>query len=92
MTPQILIDLFMASVYAATEVALPLLLTALAIGLVISIFQAATQINEATLSFLPKVAAMIAVLILVAPWMIRRMTSYTQNIYAKIPEIVRAHK
>jgi flagellar biosynthetic protein FliQ len=92
MTPQIVIDLFMASVYAATELALPILLTALVIGLVISIFQAATQINEATLSFLPKIIAMLAVIILVAPWMIRRMTTFTQDIYAKIPEIVRVHK
>lgn len=92
MTPQVVIDLFMASVYAATELALPILLTALVIGLIISIFQAATQINEATLSFLPKIAAMLAVIILVAPWMIRRITAYTIDIYSKIPEIVRVHK
>ncbi len=92
MTPQVVIDLFMASVYAATELSLPILLTALVIGLVISIFQAATQINEATLSFLPKIIAMLAVIIIVAPWMIRRMTTFTQDIYAKIPEIVRVHK
>jgi flagellar biosynthetic protein FliQ len=92
MTPQIVIDLFTSSVYAATEMALPLLITALAVGLLISIFQAATQLNEATLTFLPKVAAMVAVMILIAPWMIRKMTDYTTRLYEKIPEITRVQK
>jgi flagellar biosynthesis protein FliQ len=83
------IDLGLGVIYATAELSLPLLATALAVGLLVSIFQAATQINEATLSFLPKIAAMIAVLVLVAPWMLRRMTSYTSDLYRKIPEIAR---
>lgn len=90
MNNQQVIDISMGVIYATTELALPLLLTALVVGLLISVFQAATQINEATLSFLPKVAAMIAVLILVSPWMVRRISSYTTNLYKRIPEITRA--
>ncbi|MCA2958879.1 MAG: flagellar biosynthesis protein FliQ [Silvanigrellales bacterium] len=82
-------DLGLGVVYATAELSLPLLATALAVGLIVSVFQAATQLNEATLSFLPKIAAMIVVLILVSPWMLRRLTSYTSDLYKKIPEIAR---
>ncbi|MEN9530639.1 MAG: flagellar biosynthetic protein FliQ [Pseudomonadota bacterium] len=89
MNSQQVIDLFMGLIYATAELSLPLLATALVVGLIISIFQAATQINEATLSFLPKIAAMIAVFAIMSPWMVRRMTTYTQDIFKKIPEITR---
>ena len=89
MNNQQIIDLGLGVVYATAELSLPLLATALAVGLLVSVFQAATQLNEATLSFLPKIAAMIVVLVLVAPWMLRRMTSYTSDLYRKIPEIAR---
>lgn len=89
MNQQQIIDLGLGVVYATAELSLPLLATALAVGLIVSIFQAATQLNEATLSFLPKIAAMIVVLILVSPWMLRRLTSYTSDLYKKIPEIAR---
>jgi len=89
MNAQQVIDIAMGVVYTTTELALPLLLTALFVGLCISVFQAATQINESTLSFLPKIAAMIAVFVLTAPWMARKMSDYTKRIYEKIPEISR---
>lgn len=89
MNNQQVIDLTMGVIYATAELSLPLLLTALVVGLIVSIFQAATQINEATLAFLPKIAAMIAVLMLISPWMVRRMASYTTTLYKKIPEIAR---
>ena len=89
MTSQNVVDILMGLIYATAELSLPLLVTALAVGLLISIFQAATQINEATLSFLPKIAAMIAVFAVMSPWMIRRITNYTQDIFKKIPEISR---
>ncbi len=89
MNNQQIIDLGLGVVYATAELSLPLLATALAVGLIVSVFQAATQLNEATLSFLPKIAAMIVVLILVSPWMLRRLTSYTSDLYKKIPEIAR---
>jgi len=89
MNSQQVTDILMSLIYATAEISLPLLVTALVVGLIISIFQAATQINEATLSFLPKIAAMIAVFAIMSPWMIRRMTNYTQDGFKKIPEIVR---
>lgn len=89
MNSQQIVDILMGLIYATAEISLPLLVTALVVGLLISIIQAATQINEATLSFLPKIAAMIVVFAVMSPWMIRRMSNYTQDIFKKIPEIVR---
>jgi flagellar biosynthesis protein FliQ len=89
MNPQQVIDMTLGVIYATAELSLPLLVTALAVGLLVSVFQAATQLNEATLSFLPKIAAMIVVFVLVAPWMLRRMSSYTTELYKRIPEIAR---
>jgi flagellar biosynthesis protein FliQ len=83
MNSQQVIDIFMGLIYATAELSLPLLATALVVGLLISVFQAATQINEATLSFLPKIAAMMS------PWMVQRIKNYTESIFAKIPEISR---
>lgn len=89
MNPAQLTDVVLTSVYTAAELALPMLLTAIAVGLLISVFQAATQINEATLTFFPKIAAIVMVFLLASPWMIRRMREYTENIYAKIPLVTR---
>ena len=63
----------------------PVLLTVLALGLVVSIFQAATQINEATLSFVPKVLGAVAVLALTGPWMITTLVEYLQRTLQSIP-------
>jgi flagellar biosynthetic protein FliQ len=69
-------------------VSAPLLLTALVIGLVVSIFQAATQINEMTLSFIPKLLGMFAVLIIAGPWMLEMLTDYMQRLFTSIPFMV----
>jgi flagellar biosynthetic protein FliQ len=69
-------------------VSAPLLLTALVIGLVVSIFQAATQINEMTLSFIPKLLGMFAVLIIAGPWMLEMLTDYMQRLFTSIPYMV----
>jgi len=68
--------------------AAPLLLTALAVGLLVGIFQAATQINEMTLSFIPKLLAMAAVLALTGPWMIRQLVEYTRGLIESIPGMI----
>ena len=68
--------------------AAPLLLTALAVGLIVGIFQAATQINEMTLSFIPKLLAMAAVLALTGPWMLRSLVEYTRNLIESIPGMI----
>lgn len=69
-------------------VAAPMLLTALFIGLLISIFQAATQINEMTLSFIPKLICMFGMLIVTGPWMVGMMLDYFQSLYSSIPWLV----
>ena len=69
-------------------VSAPLLLTALVIGLIVSIFQAATQINEMTLSFIPKLIGMFAVLILSGPWMIGLLLDYMTRLFSSIPYMV----
>jgi flagellar biosynthetic protein FliQ len=69
-------------------VAAPVLLTVLAVGLVVSIFQAATQINEATLSFVPKVVAAVAVLGVAGPWMLTTLVEYIRNTLLAIPSSV----
>jgi flagellar biosynthetic protein FliQ len=69
-------------------VSAPLLLTALAAGLVVSVFQAATQINEMTLSFIPKLIAVFAAVVIAGPWMLQLMIDYTQRLFHSIPGMV----
>ncbi len=69
-------------------VAAPVLLTVLVVGLVVSVFQAATQINEATLSFVPKVVAAVAVLAIAGPWMLSTPVTYLQQVLQGIPAAV----
>jgi flagellar biosynthetic protein FliQ len=66
----------------------PVLLTILVVGLVVSIFQAATQINEATLSFVPKVVAAVAVLAVAGPWMLTMLVDYIRQTLQAIPTVV----
>lgn len=74
--------------YLLLMVAAPVLLTVLVVGLVVSIFQAATQINEATLSFVPKMIAAVAVLTLAGPWMLSTLVEYLQRMLQAIPSAV----
>ncbi len=82
----------MTMTYQAMKVALamagPLLIITLIVGLVISIFQAATQINEMTLSFIPKLLAMCGVLVLLGPWLIGIMVDYIRQLIGHIPGLV----
>lgn len=66
----------------------PLLLAGLIIGLIISVFQAATQINEATLSFIPKLIGIFLTLILAGPWMLQSMTDYIRQLFESIPQLI----
>ena len=74
--------------YMLLLVSAPVLLSVLVVGLVISVFQAATQINEATLSFVPKVLAAVAVLAIAGPWMLTMLVEYIQRTLLAIPTIV----
>jgi len=78
------LDLARTSLQTMLLVAGPMLLVALVVGLLVSIFQALTQINEATLSFIPKIFAIGGTLLIVGPWMIRVLVSYTQELYQQI--------
>ncbi len=69
-------------------VSAPLLLSALATGLLVSLFQAATQINEMTLSFIPKLLVLVLVLVLGGPWMLGIMIDYMQRLFSAIPSLI----
>jgi len=88
MNTQQLYDILNLFLYTTILISLPILVVSLVIGLLVSIFQAATQINESTLSFLPKMAAITLVLVIMTPWMLRKMEDFTHQIYEKIPYIV----
>jgi len=66
----------------------PLLIPALVVGFLIGMFQAATQINDMTLSFIPKLAAVVLVLILAGPWMMDTLLSFTRELYTNIPNLI----
>ena len=68
--------------------AAPLLLSALTVGLLVSIFQVATQIQEQTLSFIPKLMAIVVALIVMGPWMLQLWVSFTQDLFYRIPDLI----
>jgi flagellar biosynthetic protein FliQ len=84
----VVINIGMQAMQLAFKVAMPLLLVGLAVGLLVSIFQAVTQIQEQTLTFIPKIVAMGVVLVVAGPWMLSEVITYTQQLYSSIPELV----
>ncbi len=88
MTPEAVITLGQQAVEMTLMISAPMLLAALVIGLVVSIFQAATQINEMTLSFIPKMLGIFIVLILAGPWMVSLMVDYIQRLFGNIPWMI----
>lgn len=88
MTPTTVIEIGRQAVEVTILVSAPLFIAALATGLLISIFQAATQINEATLSFVPKLLIVFITLIVAGPWMITLLTDYMQRLYGSIPAMI----
>jgi flagellar biosynthetic protein FliQ len=88
MTPETVMTQGQQALQLALMLGAPLLLTALAVGLIVGIFQAATQINEMTLSFIPKVIAIAAVLVLTGPWMLRLLTEFTRRLIENIPALI----
>lgn len=88
MTPETVMDIGRQAIVLLLLVSAPILLTALLTGLIVSIFQAATQINEATLSFIPKLVAMFVAMLLAGPWMIGLMTGYMQRLFDSIPGLI----
>jgi flagellar biosynthetic protein FliQ len=89
MTPESIMEFGQHALYVAMLVAAPLLLTALAVGLLIGVIQAATQINEMTLSFIPKLIAMALVALITGPWMLRMLVQFTRQLIESLPSAVR---
>lgn len=88
MTPTTVIELGRGALEITLLVSMPLFIVALVTGLLISIFQAATQINEATLSFVPKLLAIFVTLIMAGPWMLTVLTDYIRRLYESIPGVI----
>jgi flagellar biosynthesis protein FliQ len=84
----VVLELAMQALTLAFKVAMPLLLAGLAVGLLVSIFQAVTQIQEMTLAFIPKILAAAAVLAVAGPWMLAQIVSYTIALYSGIPQLI----
>jgi flagellar biosynthetic protein FliQ len=88
MTPDTVINLVQQGLEVTIMVSAPLLLTALVTGLLVSVFQAATQINEMTLSFIPKLLAIFAAMVLAGPWILNVMVDFTRRLFQSIPGLI----
>ena len=88
MNQDVVVSLAMQAMELAMKIALPLLGIGLALGLIVSIFQAVTQIQEMTLTFIPKILALGLVLMIAGPWMLGELLTYTENLYRGIPGLV----
>lgn len=88
MSPEFAIGLGKEALTVAVLIAAPILLTALAAGVVIGMFQAATQINEQTMSFVPKLAVLVVTLFIAAPWMLRVLLDFTRELFLGIPGFI----
>lgn len=88
MTPESVMVLGRHAMEITLMVAAPMLLVALIIGLIVSIFQAATQINESTLSFIPKLVGIFVALVVAGPWMLSVMLDYMREVFGNLPGLV----
>ena len=89
MNPEFAVELLKTMMFQALALAAPILLTAMAIGLAISLFQAVTSIHEASLTFAPKALGIVALLVLILPWMLRMAVEFTTLVIEKMPQMVR---
>ena len=88
MTPESVMVIGTEAMKVALALAAPLLLAALISGLVVSLLQAATQINEMTLSFIPKILAVVATIIIAGPWMLNLLLDYMRTLFSNLPNII----
>ncbi|MBS7522661.1 flagellar biosynthesis protein FliQ [Serratia ureilytica] len=88
MTPESVMALGTEAMKVALALAAPLLLAALISGLVVSLLQAATQINEMTLSFIPKILAVVATIIIAGPWMLNLLLDYMHTLFSNLPTLI----
>ncbi len=88
MDPQGVITLAQQALYTAVLLSAPMLLASLVVGLAVSILQAATQINEMTLTFIPKLLAMVLMMVVAGPWMITYFVDFLRRLYESIPSTI----
>ncbi|MGB5245078.1 MAG: flagellar biosynthesis protein FliQ [Woeseia sp.] len=88
MTPETVTTIGQQALWVTMLIAAPLLLSALAVGLLVGMFQAATQINEMTMSFIPKLLVVVLALVIAGPWMLGVIMNYTQNLMEQIPSLI----
>jgi flagellar biosynthetic protein FliQ len=88
MNPEFAIELLKNLMFQSAAISLPFLLTAMLIGLAVSLFQAVTSINEQTLTFVPKALGILGLLILMLPWLVRTMVEFTTAVIEKMPQMV----
>jgi len=88
MTPDTIIDLSQQALYVIAMITAPMLLSALSIGLIIGMFQAATSINEQTLSFIPKLMVLLLSILIAGPWMLNLLLDFTRRLYLGIPGLI----
>ncbi|MFJ4153776.1 flagellar biosynthesis protein FliQ [Pseudomonas sp. NPDC089752] len=88
MTPEVAVDLFRDALWLTTLMVAILVVPSLLIGLVVAMFQAATQINEQTLSFLPRLLVMLVTLIVAGPWLTQKFMEYFISLYTSIPQLI----
>jgi len=88
MTPETVMALAQHALTVTTMLAAPLLIAALVAGLAVGMIQAATQINEMTLSFIPKLLVLVATLFIAGPWMLKLIVSYTRQLFESIPSLI----
>jgi len=88
MNQDVVVSLTMDAISVAMKIAVPMLKAGLVVGLVVSVFQAVTQIQEQTLAFIPKVVALVAVIAIFGPWMLGQLETYTTALWASIPQMV----
>jgi flagellar biosynthetic protein FliQ len=88
MTPETVLTLFQQALEVMVVLILVLLIPALLVGLLVAMFQAATQINEMTLSFIPKILVTLAVLMIAGPWMLQLLLDYTRRLVGSIPSLL----
>ncbi|WP_445677232.1 flagellar biosynthesis protein FliQ [Pseudomonas aeruginosa] len=88
MTPEVALDLFLEALWLTAMIVGVLVVPSLLVGLVVAMFQAATQINEQTLSFLPRLMVILLTLIVLGPWLLRQLMEYTQTLIGNIPLLI----
>ena len=88
MTPEMVITIGQQALWVTMLIAAPLLGSALAVGLLVGMFQAATQINEMTMSFIPKLLVLVAALVVAGPWMLSVIVNFTKQLMEQIPSLI----